>query len=109
MFTTLDNTIWTESNERKTTSTNDLEISVPISYTLPRPVFCPVCRLAMRDAADTFSWETFLCCYWCDNNFVRQNKNRWIEGWRPEWHIINKLREEKGRLYAGYDFTSLEG
>lgn len=109
MFTTLNDAVWNDDSERKTTSISNLDISVPASYTLPRPVFCPICKLAMRDAADTFSWAAFSCCYWCDNNFVRQNKNVWNEGWRPDWCAVDKLRADKGRLYANYDFTSLEG
>lgn len=108
MFTILDTVKWDVSGDRKITVVGGLEISAPLEYVLPKPVFCPICKLAMRDAADIFSWSSFSCCYWCDNNFVRQNKIAWSEGWRPEDCAVRKLLEEKGRLSPSYDFSSLE-
>ena len=109
MFTILDeDTVWTEDNDRKSTHVNGLDISVPKEYTLPKPVFCPICKLAMRNASDIISWEEFSCCSWCDNNFVRPNRTMWQSGWRPSWSDVDKLRAEKGRLQASHDFTSFD-
>lgn len=108
MFSTLEEAVWEDDGGRKKTTVGKLEISVPADYKLPRPVFCPCCRLAMRDVNDSFSWASFRCCYWCDSNFVRPNRKAWDDGWRPSDEALTLLLIEKGRMHPSYDPRTLE-
>jgi hypothetical protein len=47
------------------------------------PLFCPVCKFAMREPGDPLSYFTFRCCSHCATKFAEPNREKWLKGWRP--------------------------
>jgi hypothetical protein len=54
------------------------------------PLFCPVCERQMISSEDIESYKQFQCCENCDTWWVRQNIEKWKNGWRPDREDIEK-------------------
>lgn len=48
-----------------------------------RPMFCPVCKFALRTQDDRLTYDSKKCCYKCALVFADQRMEMWKDGWRP--------------------------
>jgi hypothetical protein len=57
------------------------------------PIFCPICRFVMRYSEDSDAYQMFGCCIDCEMKFAQPNRDKWIEGWRPNKKDVNVHRK----------------
>lgn len=50
----------------------------------PVPLFCPVCKTAMKDAQDAQYYRKWGACYNCGTMHAEPNREKWQSGWRPD-------------------------
>jgi len=54
------------------------------------PFFCPVCDHVMSTTIDIESYKDCKCCRDCENDFVDKNREKWLNGWRPNKDEVKK-------------------
>ena len=47
------------------------------------PISCPVCKTMLNTVEDIDSYKEVEACRDCHISYYYQNKDRWINGWRP--------------------------
>ena len=53
------------------------------------PLDCPVCTLLMRYDDDDVCYNRYGCCNECTIQWIEQDPDRWLSGWRPEQNDID--------------------
>ena len=59
------------------------------------PIACPVCKFVMGTREDLATFNSWSCCTWCKDMFVRGAiaEARWHEGKRPtDEHVLTVLQ-----------------
>lgn len=62
------------------------------------PLDCPICHLIMRDSDDSRSFREFGCCSWCSSRWAEPNREKWLDGWRPDLESVNQEIERRQSL-----------
>jgi hypothetical protein len=55
----------------------------PEGESLSIPLFCPLCKNAMRNIQDAQYYRKYCVCYECSTMYAEPNRKKWAEGWRP--------------------------
>lgn len=55
----------------------------PESGNTPIPLFCPLCKLAMKNYQDAQYYRKWEACYNCSTMYAEPNRKIWVTGWRP--------------------------
>jgi len=82
-------------DDRKIIIFEDLEVSMPVEYTIPTPIFCDCCDYPMRSQEDHVTYKESKCCAFCDMYFVKPYNEKWLASWRPtKEEILNVKRRQ---------------
>jgi hypothetical protein len=67
-----------------------------ISAGLPKlAAFCTLCQSAVGDMYDIEAMERIGCCRSCEQQFYEPNREKWLEGWRPDKETVAKIRDSR--------------
>ena len=55
-------------------------------------ITCSICECIIIDEIDEISINRSTCCFDCENEVVDSNRQKWLEGWRPDVDLINKIK-----------------
>ena len=74
--------------------------SIIVSEECPNriPLECPVCGMLMSSFEDTISYQNNQCCSSCELQWVFQNQEKWLTGWRPSQKEIKKYINERNDI-----------
>lgn len=59
------------------------------------PVDCPICLCVHIDELDAISISRSGCCHDCELEIADRNRQRWIEGWRPDESQLTEIRAKR--------------
>ena len=76
---------------------DDFYVIIPEGEDKIIPLYCPNCKILMKDQDDPHSYREYKCCSRCSTRWAQgANKKKWSEGWRPSKEEIREVLEEFG-------------
>lgn len=57
-----------------------------------KPLDCPLCLCVHVDELDLISISRSGCCHDCEIEVADRNREKWINGWRPDPDHLSEIR-----------------
>ena len=73
-------------------------IIVPSNQVAVVPMNCPICDSLLRSLDDELSYNSYECCEWCATTWVYANRQKWIQGWRPDTKVVAEAIKNRPRF-----------